>query len=87
MMSAIQKIDELISDIDSGGVCNGCPGWIVSEVLIHLKELRSKSELSGFEDQVNQFVRGACRFIGDNAVTDCDELGNRVYALKRPEPK
>ena len=49
MMSTIQKIDELISDIDSGCTFNGCPSWIVSGVLVRLKELRAKSELPGFE--------------------------------------
>ena len=81
MMSTIHKIDELISDIDSGCTFNGCPSWIVSGVLVRLKELRAKSELPGFEDQVNQFVRAACRYMDDNAASDCDELGNKVDSL------
>jgi hypothetical protein len=63
-------------------VCGAAPEWIIEQIEVRFEEMLVKLTPENEFTLVNEFVRGAARYISDQCGCECDTLGDALFALE-----
>jgi hypothetical protein len=62
-------------------ICGIAPHWIIEQVQIRFDEMLASLTAENESAKIDEFARGAVRYIDDQCGCECDTLGDALFAL------
>ncbi len=62
-------------------ICGAAPEWIVEQVEVRFEEMLASLTPENESVKVDDFARGAVRYISDQCGWECDTLGDALFSL------